>query len=285
MHPFRAGVLVLALATAAIVPACDDSPIRVGVAPTLENIWPSEDGRWWDYTMTSRVWSDGSLVDSAYIYPDSVSVPAAPGLSEILQWLSPDDVPAVLDVGRWSYLLEFDGQRTTSTGVTGQNLVAATIADGIDPEPPAAPSPVVLRGGVWEKTDAWIGSYGDIDTLLSWIYLKPDLSPGATFTFESSGRVLTAWVVDWDVADTPVGSFQNAVEVVYRLDLGITCGTTVFTTPTYGCYRLVLVGRVVYAPTIGPVHLYERSAAAGDPHGWGWGDITLELMGVSAGDP
>jgi hypothetical protein len=137
---------------------------------------------------------------------------------------------------------------------------------------------------VWEKTDDWIGAYGDVDTLLSWIYLKPDLAPEATFTFQPrSGWVITAWVVSWDVVDTPVGSFENAVEVIYRMDWGITCATTVFDPEPHGCYRVYLVGRVIYAPTIGPVYLYERSPAAGDPRGWGWGDVTLELVGVTAG--
>lgn len=283
MRSIRSVFVVLLLGAAAVVPACDDGPIGVGLRPTLDNLWPNENGRRWDFAMTSRTWFDGALVDTEYVYPDSASVPDAPGLSEILQWLRPDDVPPVQDVAHRNFRLEFDGMGTTQSGVTGQNLTA-TITGGAGPETTLVVSPVFLRGAVWEKTDDWIGSYGDVDTLLSWIYLKPNLSPGATFTFRSPrGWVMTAWVVGWDVVDTPVGSFENAVEVIYRMDFGITCQTTVFDPPPHGCYRLVLVGRVIYAPTIGPVYLYERAPTAGDPHGWGWGDVMLELTGVTAG--
>jgi hypothetical protein len=281
MYPVRRVVLLVAVAALG-VSACDDGPIRSGLTPTLENIWPSEDGRRWDFSMTSRTWLDG-YVDTAYVYPDSASVPDAPGLSEILEWFRPDAVPPVQDIATRSFRLEFDGERTTQSGVTGQNLTA-TIMGGALPGTTLAFAPTFLRDGVWEKTEDWIGSYGDVDTLLSWIYLKPNLSPGASFTFRSrAGWVMDAWVVDWETADTPVGSFQNAVEVIYRMSWGITCRTTVFDPQPHGCYRIVHVGRVIYAPTIGPVYLYERAPAAGDPRGWGFGDVTLELTGLTAG--
>ena len=108
-----------------LIPGCETDPTSVSwLTPTLENIWPNEDGRQWEYVLTTRIWSP-TRNDSDFVYPDSASVPPAPGLEEILGWLNPEAAADSYSVGKIPFELIFDGLKTTQSGVTAQNLIAS----------------------------------------------------------------------------------------------------------------------------------------------------------------
>jgi len=121
-----------------------------------------------------------------------------------------------------AYGLRFNGQLTTRSGVTGQNL-EESLVEGVGARatsPAAAPAggflqllararpdlaaklaargvaparvvsatslggPTLLHGGAWEQNDDWIGNYGDLNQQVAWIYLTSDLRAGSEFTLQ-----------------------------------------------------------------------------------------------------
>ena len=123
--------------------------------------------------------------------------------------------------------------------------------------------PFLIHGGAWEKTSEYIGTYGDVDQLLAWKFLTSDLSPGTEFTHQLvpsladnvylHGRVERT--LSWE---SGIGLHEKCIEVLYIIDYGIVLGTDVTGQPL-DYARIVDGGRVVYAPTTGPVYLYEVS--------------------------
>jgi hypothetical protein len=311
-----------------LVAGCsDDGGTRTGITATLENIWPNEDGRSWTYAGLARGGWEDDLRDSAYVFPDSASVPPAPDFLDIIPLIDNPPLPDAFGTRETEYGLTFDGQTTTQSGVTAQNLVEeldspasapgaharflallaaarpdlrprlralgapvarfSTLADTFEFVPPG---PLLIHGGAWEKTEEWIGTYGDRDTLLAWQFLRDDLTPGSSFTFplvpsianDASLNVLVRRLV---TVKTPVGTFENALDVVYVASFGVARYGTVFQPDFTGYSRWVAYGNVIYVPTVGPVFTYEKPLApvGEDGVGLGVGDFTYELTGVQAG--
>jgi hypothetical protein len=81
--------------------------------------------------------------------------------------------------------------------------------------------------------------------------------------------------------ETPAGTFVRALEVVYEVDYGII--EAALGPP--GFRRVIAYGKVIYAPTLGPVALWERDLVPVGTAGPGIGLIQreLSLQGVRAG--
>jgi hypothetical protein len=154
--------------------------------------------------------------------------------------------------------------------------VSSPVAQGL-------PDPVLLHGYAWRKSDSWIGTYGDLDTLLAWKFLESPLIPAHEFTFR-----LVPSLAD-DVFEhcrilrmlsfqTEAGVFRNAIECLYVIDYGILSWSNM-ENPEIGYSRAFDYGTVVYAPTVGPVYCYERKfVEPGDPLTLGAGDLELSLI-------
>lgn len=218
----RCGLLLLAVpfigAALFTVTGCkDDDPTDPGPATAgLATVWPNEDGNSWTYSLRveQRMWKMTPA--------DSVeAVPPLPAMDVLYaEFLEP--LPAaVLDSAQAVYSQTFDGEITTDSGVTAQNLVEVTeeipAVTGARPGPPAwirvlasarpdlAPrltdlygpaigdpaakdldlmNPIFLEGYAWELNDEAIVGYGDLTTAPSWLHLTSDLSLGATFRFQ-----------------------------------------------------------------------------------------------------
>lgn len=278
--------------------------------PTLENIWPNADQTAWTYAYRFREW-EGPLT----LYPTREDVPDAPlptwtevfNLVEAKAPLEP--YTSVED----EYRLRFDGMTTTGPGVTAQNLIAEFLsplrtspadfrsrAFRVDGSPLDAPLlapgnpaqvpawPLLLGGGAWKKESQSIGLYGEMDQNLAWLYLTSHLSPGSEFSLP-----LLPWLSDEAAlytrvhrridVETPVGTFAKALDCLYIVDYGI-----VYLSDgqgqDLGYLRMILYGRVIYAPTIGPVYSYERHMVQpGSPPSAGVGDVELVLIELTAG--
>lgn len=293
--------LLVSVATALSMLACgdEDSPTQPSVpSPTLDNIWPNDDLRFWTFELTLREW----IGPGPPLYMDCDSVAPAPSLLEVAAFLESPDVGDSTGTTAGFERLQFDGMRTTESGASGQNLVE-TLFSAETPETTVTANltllgriyaarpdlraalraheprleanllshtrirgSVLLHGGAWEKTESYIGGYGDIDALLAWKYLEANLEPGQEFTLQLipsltndvflHGRVhrRTTW-------ETRTGTYVNALECVYMIDYGVSDavdGDGNFV----GCWRSVTFGTVVYAPTVGPVYCYEWNELA-----------------------
>ena len=280
---------------------------------TLENVWPNDDGRSWEYEFTWRVWDD-----TCEVYENEDDVPPAPSLDEIesLMRTHPTGPNVTARIG--TYTIAFRGDSTSMSGVTAQRLREASdfpdgthehagtlssvrrlltghsfddiavhgTANGDGPalltDPILPVYPLLIHGGVWEKTDDYIGTYGDIDTLLAWKFLGAGLCRGSEFTFRlipsvEGERYLHCRILGRTGVETEMGVFENGLHCLYLVDLGI-AQVGLGGGPT-GWRRQIVYGEAVYVPDVGPVYAYERQfACVEETVSYGTGDMELSLI-------
>lgn len=149
--------------------------------------------------------------------------------------------------------------------------------------------PTLLHGYAWEQTDQWIGTYGDLNQGIAWIFLTPDLRPGSGFTLQlvpdlADDVFLHARVLGWKSVVTDAGMFRRALDVAYLVDFGV----DEIVDPdgnTLGYTRSSLFGTVDFVVGVGPVRSYERLNIAADPLNRGNSDQTASLTGTLTGIP
>jgi hypothetical protein len=199
--------------------ACDDET-SPGTPITLETIWPNENQRTWEFTSTRTTFEGFSFADTSALYANKEDVPPAPSIQDILPLIDHPPLPDSMTSETGDWALSFQDSITTQSGVTAQNLVelpggipspkafrtageqpSALLAHVLRARPDlrkrilgsralAEPvdlidlGPLFLHGGAWEKTANWIGTYGDLDTLLVWKYLEANLTPGHEFVHQ-----------------------------------------------------------------------------------------------------
>jgi len=202
--------------------------------------------------------------------------------------------------------MQFDGMITTQSGVTAQNLADEFFLEDalgtkrFEPTnkmpngPYGIPGgsvqildvPNLIHGGVWEKTTEWIGIYNDLSSRLAWKFLPEDITVGSEFSYQLipeftdhtflHGRVHRQFDVE-----TEIGTFEKALDCLYILDWGISAVSDI-QGQIVGYIRTFDYGRVIFAPTIGPVYSYERwTVEPGTPPTPGLADFTTSLIGTT----
>ncbi len=319
-HRLSHVLLLFPLMAVTLTLACGDNECGYAcrrAEPTIENIWPNDDGASWTYEYTWRTWDA-----EARTYPERDSLPPVPSMDEIEKVFKHHAIGPNPSEVQGTYGLEFDSLTTTDSGVTAQNLVESVVAtdgrgrlvagtgsrstflkrlrqarpdleariDACCPDLAAAqpgepPAPIMIHGGAWEKTGQWIGTYGDIDTLLAWKFLEADLRGAHEFTHQlipslASDVFLHCRVLGRTVVRSPGGEPWGAIECLYIVDYGpyeISGPAGPIRWQQFYDY-----GKVVYVPELGPVLSYERSlVATGETIGIGAGDIEVDLTGSS----
>ena len=287
---------------------CVSCPIfRPTPDATLENIWPNADSTSWDYSFARRQWAD---FNDIVMYENKEDVPdtPTPSWTTIRNILSEDPIAHddTVTTILGNYYLAFDGVLQAG-GRTVQNLVETHVLEDTVTIPSHAafttahsplPSrfrsdvaqyianPVFIHGGAWLKTEEEIVKFGDLSPLPSWQFLTDQLSPGDEFTFQLAegfvddiylycrvDRVLTV--------ETQAGNFKKAIDCLYIIDYGVSALSS-SQGEIIGYFRSVDAGRVIYAPTVGPVYSYERlGIQPGDEDSRGIMDATIDLMDSS----
>ena len=296
-----------------VAPHVSASPLRM--------IWPNEDGRSWSYQVVERSFADGSIT----IYGNPAAVPPAPSISQAAALLDTLPIGTVIGSDTASFGLRFSGLITTQSGVTRQNLFETLVSTSATSpaRTPIGGSPAflaqlyrarpdlrpllrarfasvsqladtvhtyastLLHGYAWEKTTRWIGTYGDVDTLLAWKFLTSNLLPGSEFTHQlvpslASDVFLHGRILERQTVRTPAGTYVNAVVCAYLIDFGISQLTGAGGTVT-GYSRWYNYGSVAYVDGVGPVACYERRMLTVGSRSTGVGDVALRLTGTGPG--
>jgi hypothetical protein len=347
----RSAIVLLTLVAFVLIAGCSDNkctePYCCSEKATLDNIWPNEDQTSWTFAYKFRSWD----YDGWTLYQDEDSVPPAPSMDEALILLFGHGIGENPIRLFGTYGLQFDGDTTTLSGVTAQNLRETLIPAGngiltglstqvheearqvdplllrlavarpdlrdrianlIGPGGEAAvmqaeymlkartggdnstvggftdpfAEPLFIHGYAWRKTSEWIGTYGDVDTLLAWKFLEADLVPGHEFTHQlvpslADDVVLHCRVLPMTKLKTPAGVFVNALECLYMIDFGVTRVLSPQSDES-GWARLFEYGVAIYVPTVGPVYSYHRMMVdAANPDGPGYGDIKVSLTNAT----
>ena len=203
---------------------------------------------------------------------------------------------------QYGYHFEFNGERTTQSGVTAQNLdeafvyprgatvpvgadrfraelltrVAAARPDlrarlaarGVRPAAgdPLVMSPYFIHGYAWRKAPAWIGTYGDLDTFPAWKFLESDLREGSAFDVQLVRELADDIWLRAQVGDhVAVAVPGGRVETGVRVYYVIDFGVSAQTNElgqVVGVYRPFDYGQVIWVPSVGPVLDVERRLAA-----------------------
>lgn len=288
---------LLTLALLVLGTGCGEDDGTSPLQPTLANLWPNADGNAWTYglEMTAR------LAVGFGVFPVGTEVPPLPSHEELVALLDAAPVGLPIDIGSGVMRLRFDGMMTTGSDVTAQNLTEGyysayksegtfRILDGGEiflrrlarARPDLAPQlsaamggkalladsdyfdvPLFLHGYAWEKTAQHIGTYGDFNDQIAWLFLESDLSPGSEFSMQlvagaSPDTYLYGWIGRRLTCEVETGTYRECVECLYAVDYGVTYLVNEGS-GFVGVCRPLSIGRVFYAPTVGPIAVQERT--------------------------
>ncbi len=304
-------------------------PGAVGQGTALRNIWPNEDGRSWEYSLLQRAWDRPipHFYDRPALVPPAPRLDVVMGLLRrhpIGRHLVASDGRYTMRFNGLKTTLSGATGQNLETQLLFPPVAASAAAAPIAPiegpigfmaalerarpdiarkagsrgGPPRAPSaiipelfaPTFLFGYAWEKTDQYIGSYGDLNTELAWKYLDANLRPGSSFRMQlvpdlADDVFLHARVLSQQTAFSGTGAVRSAIQVLYLIDFGVGEWTDV-NGNTVGFTRVYSYGTITYAPGVGPVASYERNfIESGSQPGPGEYDQTLRLAHTSPGPP
>lgn len=168
-----------------------ESAIEVGAAaefPTgqqggrgvsLENLWPNDDGHLWVYDIEQHTWDPPAV----HFYGNPADVPPAPSLAVVAELLRRHPTGRNQVTETASYRMQFQGLRTTLSGVTGQNLVSSIA------RPPSvqAPEPTEALASNESETASQPGGF-----MVALRTARPDLVPRIAASMRMGQEALPA---------------------------------------------------------------------------------------------
>lgn len=296
-----------------------------GPPASLRNVWPNEDGRAWTYRLDQLAWDPvpppvfatkqevppvtldlvAALLGNHPPGPNPVSEAAGYRMqflgtkttqsgavgqnlqTEILDVAMTSASPARLEQGGapfWRSLARARpdlAPRIAARWPDPVRLTSSTGAMDVDP-------PLFLFGYAWEKTREYIGSYGDLNTLLAWKYLEADLEPGHEFTIQlvpdlADDVFLHVRVLSERTAATVLGDHPHSIDVLYLVDYGVSEQTDPDGNVT-GYSHPFDYGTITYAPRVGPIATYERNLVySGEPLHPGYRELRGDVVTVEPG--
>lgn len=132
-------------------------------APSLQTLWPNDDGRTWNYRITARWWAD----PGPRYYQSRDSVPPVPPLSQLAAQLGTQPIGSSPSTDTATFQLKFEGQMTTASGVTAQRLKETVLR----------PAPFVrLASGIGTSSLRYIDAAMPRGFLQDLVTARPDLA-------------------------------------------------------------------------------------------------------------
>lgn len=220
--------------------------LLVGVAgDALEDYWPHLPGASWTYDRIDIEWKPQAIERRTTVRFE-IGAPTTVG-SVVAQPLdvTVDGLPAERNGA-------FTAQLARARPDLGRRLRGAAAG---------APSGLVLLDAALVRIAAdEIAAYRESPPMRSWIYLTPDLAPGATFHLQLVPDLADSVFLDGRVVgptdiSTPAGGFDAALRVAYVIDYG---WAAVFEdTVQVGRVRSRTRGEMFWARGVGPVLVRE----------------------------
>jgi hypothetical protein len=231
--------------------------------PTLESLWPNDDGIKWTYDFAG--WDLGNPPMAASDTWDGEATLTLAGTTETPGGTAQNLV----------------GWHTAATPATaGLHLTAlqrnlwrarpdlhARIAAHAKRQPPRLAAvdwvPVLLNPGPFMKLTDRIEMWQDVWDHPTWLYLTNSLGNGQMFTEQLLPELADDVFLHGTVADnnamitTPAGVFNNAVKIDYEVDYGESTLLDEQAQPI-GTTHARTIGWVVYVPGVGPVDMQEE---------------------------
>jgi len=234
-------------------------------SPTMDALWPNEDGRSWRYDQHYESFDVNQLVldNQIRIFLDGTTV-APNGIQA--QYLRQEVIAGPVAATALAALVPDEFlRRVYEARPDLQQKILNSLADSPCPAYAPAGSYAVLLNGefAYRKTAQEIAAWRcNLADTRSWLWLVSDLTIGNTFTLQlipdlASNVFLHGRIAAIESATVPAGTFDDCVRVEYVVDYGTTeCvddGGAVI-----GTSRSETRGYIHYGPLVGPVQSYEE---------------------------
>lgn len=233
--------------------------------PTMDQLWPSQDGLAWSYDQHSESFGvDPQVRDNRIrIYFDGVTVaPTGIQAQYLRHQVIVGRAPAT---GLDAMLPDPFFRRLWVARPDLRDKILQRLNDGPCPEfAPAGSYSVLLSGEfAYLKTSEEIAAWRcNLANTRSWQWLVSDLTIGNTFTLQlvpdlASDVYLRGTIAAIEPASLPMGTFDGCVRVDYLIDYG-TSECTDQNGTVLGSYSSETRGYMHYAPNVGPVQSFEE---------------------------
>lgn len=253
--------------------------VLAGIAlaqPTLDSLWPNDDGLAWEYNFHIVNTVEGIDFSSVGTlgFEGTHQVPG--GTAQVLL-ADHGDVPGQAHVPSLPPLLRAVWQARPDLRDAIAERHAGTVRDGVW-------WPLFLHDGYYLETEQDLEMWQDFFLHPTWIYATAGLTVGATFVHqlvpEFADNIFlhgTVGALD-DVVSTPAGEFVGTVRMDYRIDFGWQDmvdeqGNLI------AQIRSETTGWVHYAPFFGPVDLREEHTPYVEIEGTGYPPEWDDLLG------
>lgn len=251
--PFLPAMLILA-----------SVPAAAG-AVTMDQLWPSEDGRSWTYEQHFESYLEvpGSQDNLVRLFFDGLAVAPTSIQAQYLHHevlsgpLNSVQLPGGIDD---SFLGQLWIARPDLRTMIDQAIAGAPCPGFAPPSPHS----VLLNGEfAYLKTASEIAAWRcNLADTRSWKWLESDLSIGHEFTLQlipdlATDVFLHGTIGAIEASSVPAGTFPNCVRVDYVVDFGLTTCTDIDGNPT-GTARGETRGYIRYSPGEGPVESFEE---------------------------
>ena len=227
-----------------------------GAQPTMDALWPNEDGTRWEYQLhIIEIIDDIDFTSPAYLQLSGTAMTPGGEAQVLLGEHAAVPAPARSAPPVLSPLLSRIW------------LARPDLRGAIASLPAGAPRqtwwPTFLHDGYFMKNVDDIQMWQDPWTHPTWTYLEDDITVGASFVQQlvpefADDIYLHGTVAEIDAnVTTPAGTFDDAVRMDYLLDMGVSViedgmGNLI------GTYHGETAGHVHYVPGVGPVDMLEE---------------------------
>lgn len=233
--------------------------------PTMDALWPSEDGRSWSYDQHYESFDANPQViaNQVRIFFDGTTVaPNGIEAQYLREQLIGGDAPATALA---AVLPDPLLRRLWVARPDLREKILHAVEDSPCPEQTPSYSYALLLGGefAYRKTADEIAAWRcNLADRRAWRWLVSDLTIGNTFTLQlipdlASNVLLHGTIAAIEPATVPAGRFDDCVRVEYVIDYGLNECTDA-SGNTLGTARWETRGYVKYAPHTGPVQSNEE---------------------------
>jgi hypothetical protein len=239
--------------------------------PTMDELWPNDDGLSWTYNQTYQdYFSQETVQNQARFYFDGTTVVPGGILTQNYQCEVIDDRAPKSDGlakhlglpdAAWAQDPFWRNLWLARPDVRGK--IEASMRAAAGKRTPEGMYQLLLHDCAYVKNADEICAYRtNAIAMRSWLYLVSDVTIGAQFHLQlvpdlADSVWLHGTVAAWEDVSVPAGAFAGCLRVDYLIDYGEAICTTEAGEETGG-FRSQTRGSVYYAPGVGPVQTREE---------------------------
>lgn len=263
-------IAIGSLLTASLLAATAATAAPADLAIDLEQLWPHQDGNYWEYEQTYELapWMptgpDTTTTTVGLHFNGTISAVGKPDLQNLAEEVpvaaAPGPVVSTLGTSdaflRTLWMVRPDLRSTLPAGASPSAGAPADVA--------TLWAAVLLHGGAFELTTEEITTWRtSLIMAKSWVFVTSSLTQvGDSFQLQlvpdlAPDVYLTGTFAGFENVTVPAGTFQ-CLRMDYLVDYGTSVCTSASSPDSLGTFRAETTGSVFYASGLGPVRSEEE---------------------------